>query len=807
MPRRPPSRTRAALTLVVALVLLATLLVVLGTRALGLPPVGALLDPADGLYALARQAAPGDARVRLGGLEAEVTVVRDGRGVPHVFAASDADAVRAIGFVTAQDRLFQMDFIARVAAGRLSEAVGADALDTDRFLRATGMDWGARRNWEAIEQEGGLERDILLWYAEGVNAYLDGLAPGDYPLEMRLLGYAPERWTPLHTLRVLQYMSYDLSFDADEPVLSAMRARMDSVAFDKLFPEHSRMVVPIVPAPGGGAAPTRTVEPYTDAPNRPAVAVGMAEGFVVGKGSNNWAVAGARSATGQPILAGDMHLSLTLPAIWYEVHVVTPAMNTYGVLVPGAPLPVEAYNDHVGWAFTNTGADQLDHYRLEPNADRTAYRVDGAWQAFEIRPDTFHVLGAESVVDTLRMSHFGPVTEADGVLLALRWTAHYRSRTMLALWGMNRARDYADFEQAIRLWDTPMQNILYAGRDGRIAIRSTGHLPVRAGGSGSGLLDGTTTANDWIGRVPFEQLPHAVDPEQGFLTSTNQDPADARYPYYLGRDWTSNFRSLRIDSLLRGKARHTTDDLKGYQADVKAVQHGLYRPLLDTLTGLTPRADSLRKLLVAWNGVTAVDEAAPLGLYHFLERLRALTWDEPVFRARRPAAMQLFLTLRDEPQSPWLDRPDTRARETAPDLLRLALAQAADTLRARYGPPATWRWGDHHQVVFRHMTRNEALAPLWRGPHPYPGFAETLSPASSLNTTHSASWRVVVDFSQQPPQGWGVYPGGQSGNPFSPLYDAHLDTYLGFAHYTLFKPRTADSIPADRVAARLTLRP
>ena len=250
--RSHPSRLRAALTLVVALALLAALLLVLGTRMTGLPPLGSLLDPADGLYRLARTAHHADASTRLAGLTGPVEVVRDERGVPHIFAASDADAVRAIGFVTAQDRLFQMDFIARVAAGRLSEAVGASALDTDRFLRSTGMEWGAQRNWAAIEAAGGLERDVLTWYAEGVNAYLDALRPADYPLEMRLLGYAPERWTPLHTLRVLQYMAYDLSFDSDEPVLSAMRARMDSLAFEHLFPEHSRLVVPIVPTPGGG---------------------------------------------------------------------------------------------------------------------------------------------------------------------------------------------------------------------------------------------------------------------------------------------------------------------------------------------------------------------------------------------------------------------------------------------------------------------------------------------------------------------------------------------------------------------------
>ncbi len=806
MPRRPLSRQGAALRFGLGAALLAVLLVVLGTRATGLPPLGALLDPAGGVYALARASPPASERLALAGLDGEVEVVRDRRGVPHIFATTDADAVRALGFVTAQDRLFQMDFIARVAAGRLSEAVGASALDTDRFLRRTGMEWGARRNWNAIEKEGGIERDVLGWYAEGVNAFIAQMRPADVPVEMRLLGYAPERWTPLHTLRILQYMAFDLSFDRNEPRLSALRAGLDSLDFERLFPVHSPLVVPIVPTPGGGASLPATVEPYPDASLFEGSS-GPAEGFIPGKGSNNWAVWGARSATGMPLLAGDMHLSLTLPAIWYEAHLATPGFNTYGVTVPGAPLPVEAYNDYIGWTFTNTGADQIDHYRLTVNRENTAYLFDGLWHDFEMVPDTLGVLRGAAVVDTLRYTHLGPVMDVDGQPVALRWTAHGRSRTMRALWNMHHATNLAEFEKATRDWDTPMQNILYAGRDGHIAIRSTGHLPVRAQGTGSGLLDGTTSRNAWTGRVPFDQLPHAVDPERGWLSSTNQDPADASYPYYLGRDWYSNLRSLRIARLLDARPQHSADDLKRYQADVHVMQFELMKPLLDTLTALAPRADSLRALLVAWDGEAVRDAAAPLAFYVFHETLRRRVWDEPVFARRRPAFVPLYLLLRDTPGSPLLDRPDTPIREDAALLLRGVLAEAADSLRARFGPPASWRWGAVHGAVFEHLTQSDALAAFSRGPFPYPGFAETLSPAADLETTHSASWRVVVDFSAQPPQGWGVYPGGQSGNPFSPHYDDFIGTYLDFRHYPLFKPAGAASIPADSVESRLLLSP
>ncbi len=419
-----------------------------------------------------------------------------------------------------------------------------------------------------------------------------------------------------------------------------------------------------------------------------------------------------------------------------------------------------------------------------------------------------NVLGGAARIDTLRYTHFGPVQRVGDRWIAIRWTAHEPSRTLEALWGMNHATTYAAFEEALRSWDTPMQNILYAGRDGRIAIRSTGHLPVRADSSGVGVRDGSTSRTRWIGRVPFEQLPHAIDPAQGFLSSTNQDPADAAYPYYLGRDWYSNLRSLRIDTLLRGKSRHTVEDLIAYQSDVRAMHQVLLAPLLDTLQNLPPRADTLRRMLVAWDGDTDTGRPEPTVLYFFVRALDAVTWDESVFRIREPSVTPHLVLLRDDPGSKWLDRPGTPEVERAADLLRVALAQTADTLDARYGwNPEAWRWGDHHGVIFRHLTQSDALTALWRGPFEYPGFSETLSPASGLRTTHSASWRVVVDFSKTPVEAFGVYPGGQSGDPFSKFYDLHLDRFLRFEPYALYRPPSADAIPADRVTHRLHLTP
>jgi len=786
-----------------------------------LPPLGNWLDPLDGFYRTARHAeTPTRASIEIPGLKAPVTVERDDRGVPHIFAENDHDAVMALGYVVAQDRLFEMDFIPRVAAGRLSEAFGTGALASDRFLRRTGMDWGAHRNVERILREGGIERDLMLWYADGANAYIDGLDDADLPFEFRLLGYRPDRYSPLQMVRLLQYMTYDLTYRTDDASYAKLKAGMPEADFDLLYPRFSQLFKPIVPdeerhrrriSQGGGTAMRAIpgIETMTSMENEQALLRGLlSEGFITGKGSNNWAVSGLRSTTSAPILAGDMHLSLTLPAIWYEVHLVTPTMNTYGVTIPGAALPVEAFNDRLAWAFTNTGADQIDHYALKLDSTRTQYWFDGEFRQLEMVSDTIRIKGGALEVDTLYYARWGPVTMGQDGAVALQWVAHKQSHTMRALWGMNHATDYTSFEEALHSWDTPMQNILYAGVDGKIAIRSTGYLPIRRAGEGMGLLDGATRRYEWTGRVPFVDLPHISDPERGYLASSNQQPAGAWYPYYLGYDWRAAYRSLRIDTLLNGKLKHSVEDLESYQSDVHAVQRDLFVPLLDTLGGLNPLADRLRGMLSAWDGVTSVDRSEPLVLETFLKALGRLAWDEHVFSGlRKPAETRLYRLLVDQPDSKWLDVQVTPERENAADILRMALDSTVARLAQTYGSdPARWRWGDHHKIVFRHITQSEALRPLWRGPFEYPGYIATVSPGASHRTTHSASWRVVVDLSQTPPRGYGVYPGGASGNPFSPDYDRQIDDYVHFRHYDLIKPTGVDGLGAKE-HSRLMLNP
>jgi penicillin amidase len=843
---------------VLGLVLAAALLAGLGTRVGSLPPLGMLLDPADGLYRTARQAAyPERAELAIDGLEAPVTVVRDARGVPHIFAENHADATAALGYVVAQDRLFQLDFIPRVASGRLAAAFGPSSVQTDRFLRATGMDWGAKNNLRRIRKEGGKEWKLLNAYTRGVNAYLGQLEmPEELPLEFRLLGYRPTRWSPLQSLRVLQYMTFDLTYRTDAARYATLRRRLGPRAYRRLYPRwatglFSPMVPPEESRKGAAGREEREASASSNSARKPRQANGPPptvrglrsakslfaqaraslntrdddrnklrgrpmHGFTSGKGSNNWAVAGRRSATGRPLLANDMHLSLSLPAVFYEAHLVTPQANAYGVAIPGTPTVVAGYNDDVAWGLTNTSADQIDHYALGLTDGGQAYRFEGEVRPLRTTVDTIEVNGGDPVRDTLYYSHHGPVLMEQGAgdefgAVALRWVAHEPSRTLQALYRMTRAEDAGELRDALRYWDTPMQNVIYADSS-EIGIVAAGLLPVRKGGGGAGLLDGTTSRNDWTGRVPFDELPQARAPQRGYLFSNNQQPTGSTYGHYLNHDWRTGYRSMRIDSLLRGKKRHSRADLKRYQADVRVMQHAVLAPLLDTLGNggaLSPRADRLRRRLLGWDGKASRGSRRVVGFDAFYRALRSLTWDEVTFSGEVPTPEDAVLhqLLAERPQSRWLDvqaTPDRR--EDATGLLRVALEAAADTLASRYGDRPRPRWGARHKVLFRHLTQNEALSALSRGPVSYPGYDATLSPARGDTATHSAAWRMVVDFSTDPPTGQGIYPGGQSGTPFSPLYDLHLKSYVNFAYYDLKKPRCPGAL-ADGALARLELRP
>lgn len=806
-------------------VMVGSLLVALHLPVSGSFRVGPMLEPMNGLWSTARAARPWVSEtVKLDGMQDSVRITMDNRGVPHIKASSDQDAMVALGYVVVRDRLFQADFIHRVSTGRLAELLGEEALSIDQHFYRNGIVHAVRRNTRLMADRMPREFKAVESYVRGANAWLSQLDPEDYPLEYRLLdAQPPDSITSEFTMALYAYMAYDLSFRSTDRSHAFARASMGDAMFQRLYPEYSIWEKPIIQAGEGwwaeysGSSGDNGVESGQDGGKLSMMAIGgsvdherhvvaetgsvsvsgesrfkeapswqeaIMEGFTEGKGSNNWAVSGSRSATGMPILAGDMHLSLTLPAIWYEAHLITPTTNVYGVTFPAVPGIVEGITPTTAWAFTNTGSDQLDTYRIELSDDGRQYRYDDTWLDLEVQRDTIRVRDGEEQVIEVPFTHFGPVLREDDGDFVIRWVGHEFGTTFAAVWDMNRARNYEEFERATRQWDYPMQNILYAGTDSIIAIRSTGYMPVRGQGNAFGVMDGSTSDTEWIGRVPFDELPFSIEPSKGYLASTNQRPASDGYPHYLGQDWYSIHRSVRIDALLSGKSRHTVDDVASYQGDQVALQVGLFtQPLLD-LEDLSPNAHRLREVLLSFDGSMSTDAIEGHLFDMYFESLRALVWDEDVFaKGAEPQAVRILELLQSDTAHVWFDRADTPARETGPDIFRAAIEQTAQ--RWAETDYTDVPWGEVQTLQLRHITGAEPLRALWREGFPYGGYRETLSPARTNPVRFSASWRVVVDLSTSPPQARGIYPGGQSGNPFSPLYDTHLQKFVDFEYYSI----------------------
>lgn len=800
-----------------ASVLLGLILVLSGTILLKDKPLGTWLDPLNGLYLNARNADQNPADVPIRGLKGKVEVYCNERNVPHIYAEHSMDAYKVFGYLVAKNRLFQLDFLPKVAQGRLAESLGADFVKQDKFLRSTGMVAGANTTLQYLKQHHPDVIEALAAYADGVNQYVKELSPQELPLEFRLLGTKPDTFSPMSTLLIMQYMNFDLSWRSDDVAFGDIQKRIGKAAFDSLYPRYYPNTIPIIPENKGFVTPetqklvgmvNQSLSNALQSQEKEFKGT-FAQGYEDGVGSNNWAVSGEKSVSGKPMLAGDPHLKVTLPSIWYEAHIVSPEFNVYGVSIPGTPLPLIGYNENLSWTFTNTDSDQIDHYLLKTDANKSRYFYNGQWKPFDIQFSKINVKGGESVADTLWSCALGKVQWLAGRAVAIRWTAHEPNRTVKAILGFVKAKNRLEFDEASRFFDAPMQNILYADKMGNIAIRSTGKMPIRKNGFGGGLSDGTTDEAQWTGFVPFEELPSSTNPEQGYLASANQQLASADYPYYQRITWEVPYRALRINQLLRGKAKHSLEDFRRYQSDVHSVAFDFISEHLknpNLRQQLQPKSAKIAQKLLNWNGSMDIDQSAPFALELFLNNLSRLTWDEFASDTRKPSEFTLFNLQEENPQSRWFDVRKTATREDAVQLYDQALALTADSLKVLYG--SDWeqkKWGDVHQIRFNHLL--STLKPLGRGGFPYSGFRATLSPAALHETVNSASWRMLVDFANGRVQGYGVYPGGQSGNPFSKFYDLHLNNFLYFKPYRLENSGTASTLSASEKQNKVIFSP
>jgi penicillin G amidase len=816
--------------LVVAALVLAALLYV-GFRGAGkVPPVGALLDPARGIWSLARSAElPARSQGRIAGLTAGVEVLYDDRGVPHIFAASEADAWRAQGYVVARDRLFQLELQTRAASGTLSELLGPRAVEADRADRRRGFPWAAERGMAALDS-GSLIARAATAYAEGVNAWIDAMGPADLPLEYRLLRARPARWHPIDTFYLFLQMAYTLAWDDETLAKLQARALVGSAAADALFPRNSPIQEPI--QPNGQTAPRYdfVALPPPGPPDSVALvasreraeldlALGWSprrpgDGDAVG--SNNWVVGPRRTVAGYALLAGDPHLELSLPSVWYELHLhVAGGPDVAGVTFPGSPGVIIGFNRQLAWSFTNTGADVRDYYQetVDDEAHPARYRLDGAWRPLEARVEV--VRGPHGVVlatDTVRFTHRGPLARVGGRWLSMRWTPFEAAGPGEDFLRLDRAGSVTEWLDGWKEYVAAAQNGVVADRSGAIAIRSTGKYPVRPGGRGDLLQDGSTSAADWSGFLPLAQYPYARDPAQGYLASANQQPVDPRdNPQYFGVNWYSPWRALRINRLLRADSGVTPAAMRGFQTDPKSERAAAFVPLFLAAARADSSLQPAAALLAEWDrGYTRENRSAVL-FEAAMSELAALVWDELLPReeladtAARPAAIPedaVLLELAADSSSVWWDDHRTAAVERRDQLLARALRRGLARVLREHGPldGGGWRWENAHHANLFHLLRIPGLSALEL---PVQGGTSTLSPSPGRGT-HGPSWRMVVELGPEV-RAWAIYPGGQSGNPVSARYLDRLPRWLAGTLDTLLFPSRPEELPAGRVRARLSL--
>ena len=815
--------TGAALAAVVLAALLWT-----GARGAGsLPPLGNLLDPANGAWAAARFAdLPRTASPRIPNLEASVEVRYDRRGVPHIFASSVTDAVRALGWVVARDRLFQLDAQTHAAAGRLTEWAGMLALPADEEMRRLGLPRAAEATL-ARYASGSPERGIVDAYSDGVNAYIDGLSRAEWPVEYKLLGGRPERWAPVNSLYLLNRMGWTLAYLDAERARVATAARVGDSAAMALFPVDAVIHEPIVPT--GEGHPRFDVRripppaaPDTDA-TRLAVRLGMPnEDEPRTFASNNWAVAPRRTQNGHALLAGDPHLELTLPSIWYEAHIVVPGqLDVYGVTIPGVPGIVIGFNRDVAWSFTNTGADVLDFFRetVDDSARPTRYQVDGSWRPIEHRIETYRDKKGQPVrVDTVLYTHRGPLSRSGSEWLSMRWVVLEEPGNVGAFLQAPRATTaHQLLDSLAKFFSTPAQNIIAADRSGSIAIRSTGYYPIRAGrADGLTIRDGSKSANDWQGYWPLDRYPQSFDPAQGFLASANQEPFDPRVsPGYLGYENAFEpWRALHINQLLRSDSQMTPDKMRQFQTDPGSARADLFVPYF---TGAVAKLagsgrsstsiDSAAALLQRWDRRYTRDNEAAVLFESAMRELTAHTWDElapnGIRRVATPAPEILFELLHDSTNAWWDDRRTRDVVENRDAILAVSLGAAFDSLTTRLGPRVNgqWRWERVGAARVSHLLglRGFSVSGI-----PIQGGPGTLNPAGPRG--FGPSWRMVVELGQTV-NAMGTYPGGQSGNPASPRYLDRLPLWRDGVLDTLFTPADTSGLPAKLARARATLLP
>ncbi|MFQ5923193.1 MAG: penicillin acylase family protein [Anaerolineales bacterium] len=753
-----------------------------------------------------------DGTLTLASLDAPVDIYRDSFGIPHIYASTEHDLLLAQGFVQAQDRFWQMEIQRRLATGRLSEIFGEDLLDADRYFRTLGLHRAAAIEVESMDDEDLAGHDA---FAEGVNAYLETHG-GPRGLEFTILGlqgirFEPDQWNPLHTLVSGKLVAWFLRSNADQELARAhIAARLGAPAIEELMPAYDLDFPIIVPS----TLAESTLESVPEiAFSRYPWASGQ------GLGSNSAVVSGDRTATGAPLLANDPHLGIMMPSIWYEVGLhcepLGPecGLNVVGASFPGIPGVIIGHNDRIAWGFTFLKGDHEDHFieRLNPE-NPNQYEFRGEWLDMEIVREEIGVEGQdEPVIVDVRKTHHGPIINdvAGGIEqdwnygwepLAYSWTALEPGTIHKTFLRLNRAQNWDEFRDALQYLDIAGQNAVYADVEGNIGYQATGRYPIRAGGDGIMPVQGWTGEFEWTEFIPYEELPSAFNPPEGYVATANNAVVGPDYPYFIGVDWDRDYRARRLVELLEADDSVSVQDMQAIQRDSNSLYS---QDILHHFLSLQPSDSKQRQaldILRAWDGREDRDSSGA-AIFETL-RLRLIEnmfadelGDQLMDRASGQAIFLAARNLLNEPDSTWFDDMRTTEIEVRDDILLQSLEETVDELSDALGnKPADWRWGDLHQASFENQTLGQSgIPPIeWifnRGPVEVDGGLETLFRSrydinEPFGVIALSSYLQIVDLGDMS-RSLSIHTTGQSGHPFHPHYDDMIDPWRNHQYHSM----------------------
>ena len=734
--------------------------------------------------------------ITLTGLASEVEILRDSFGIPHVYAENENDLYRGVGFVMAQDRLWQMDLLRRVTQGRLSEILGKDQVNTDLLMRALRIQEKSEKILAAASPEIVM---ALENFAEGINFYIE-----NYPLppEFRILGYKPDIWKPVHSINLIGYMSWDLTSGwGTEFLLHELQKEISVEMISEMIPDLKKHEFAVYPEFGVDKINVNgtLLSACTELEKL---------GVEVFHGSNNWAVSGKKSKTGGSLLANDMHLGLFAPGIWYQMHqVVDGKLNVTGLVLPGQPFVIAGHNDSIAWGMTNVMVDDLDFYAETLNADSTKYLLDSEWKSLKTVHEKIKTKEGETVEKTLQFTHRGPIVNQlnneKEIPLSIRWIGNEMSNEIRTVYLLNRANNWADFRNAVKTFKSVSQNIVYADVTGNIGLQCSAGIPVRAG-SGIQIYPGDSSKYDWTGLVPFEELPFEFNPERGYVSSANNKTVPQDYPYYVSHWFAMPSRIDRIREMLEEKEKLGIGDFQEMHGDFISKQAEKMVPVfLEALQSKSDWNDNQKmaiEKLITWNFKLSKESQAA-SVYEVLyrktcENLVKDELSEKLFeriKGERMLLENLLLKVVENKNSVWIDDVKTKKSETFNDLIYNSFTETVAELNTLLGENVEeWNWGKIHTFTINHPLGVVSILnktfKLNRGPFQMPGSFHTVCPYSYsyrnlYKVNHGASHRHIFDT-----QNWDasktIIPTGTSGIPASDYYLDQTKLYINNEYHT-----------------------